>query len=155
MLKARRRAQQTSMSPAESARPAWPWSLGLMVLIALTWELVTRAGLISARVLPSFSATVDAFIQLLTLEFFYSNVASTLKNIGVGLALAILIGFVGAVPLAMWEFLRRSLYPVVVGLDVIPKVTLVPLFVIAFGFGEASKSSSSRRRPSSPSFLQP
>lgn len=118
---------------------AWPWSLALLGALVAVWELVTRAGAISPRVLPSFSDTAAAFVDLLTMPFFYENVASTLKVIFFGLAIAIAAGAFAAVLLAVSGFLRRAFYPLVVTLDVIPKVTLVPLFVIVFGFGETSK----------------
>ncbi|MGY1706740.1 ABC transporter permease [Geodermatophilus sp. SYSU D00697] len=114
-------------------------SVVLLVAVLATWEAVCRLGWISARTLPPPSEVAVALADLLTQRFFYENVLSTLRVIAVGFLLATAIGFLTALPLALSEFARRAVYPLVVALDVIPKVTLIPLFIIAFGFGTTSK----------------
>jgi len=55
-----------------------------------------------------------------------------------GLAAGCGIGFLCGIVLGETEFLRRLLYPYIIASQVIPKLALVPLFIVWFGFGMTS-----------------
>jgi NitT/TauT family transport system permease protein len=48
-----------------------------------------------------------------------------------------------SIPLALWiaysRFMENAIYPVIVFLQIIPKIAVAPLFIIWFGFGFAPK----------------
>jgi NitT/TauT family transport system permease protein len=56
-----------------------------------------------------------------------------------GFALAILVGVPLALMVAFSPFLRRTLYPEAVTLEMVPKIALAPVFVTAFGFSIGPK----------------
>jgi NitT/TauT family transport system permease protein len=56
-----------------------------------------------------------------------------------GFAFALLFGVGLAALLGRLPWLERALMPFVVALQVVPKVALVPLFILWFGFGPGSK----------------
>ena len=63
----------------------------------------------------------------------------TTQEMLAGYALAIVV----SIPLAMWiawsRFMEQSVYPVIVFLQIIPKIAVAPLFIIWFGFGFTPK----------------
>ena len=63
----------------------------------------------------------------------------TTQEILAGYALAVVV----SIPLALWiaysRFMEQAVYPVIVFLQIIPKIAIAPLFIIWFGFGFTPK----------------
>jgi NitT/TauT family transport system permease protein len=63
----------------------------------------------------------------------------TTREIIAGYALAVVV----SVPLALWiaysRFMEDTIYPVIVFLQIVPKIAVAPLFIIWFGFGFTPK----------------
>ena len=63
----------------------------------------------------------------------------TTREIVVGYVLAVVV----SVPLALWiaysRFMENAVYPVIVFLQIVPKIAVAPLFIIWFGFGFTPK----------------
>jgi NitT/TauT family transport system permease protein len=70
---------------------------------------------------------------------FWHHVAVTLEATFVGFAIALFFGLLMGIILGRILWLERALRPVIVASQVVPKVALVPLFIIWFGFGVTSK----------------
>ncbi len=107
--------------------------------LLLVWELLIRAGLGDRRFIPAPSDIAVRFWQLTLSGELAMHTAATLWRV--------LAGFViGAVPavaigllMAMFRPVRIFFDPLVAALMPIPKVALMPLLLLAFGFGDASK----------------
>ncbi|MFN7635201.1 MAG: ABC transporter permease, partial [Acetobacteraceae bacterium] len=63
------------------------------------------------------------------------HVAVTAGQAAAGFALAVLIGMALAVVFTWFAALRRALMPLLVTLNLVPKVALAPLFIVWFGYG--------------------
>ena len=59
---------------------------------------------------------------------------TTTEIIG-GYILAVLISIPLAMAIAYSRFMEEAIYPVIVFLQIIPKIAIAPLFIIWFGFG--------------------
>jgi ABC-type nitrate/sulfonate/bicarbonate transport system permease component len=107
--------------------------------LLLVWELLVRAGFGDRRFIPPPSDIAVRFWQLTLNGELAMHTAATLWRV--------LAGFViGAVPavaigllMAMFRPVRIFFDPLVAALMPIPKVALMPLLLLAFGFGDASK----------------
>jgi ABC-type nitrate/sulfonate/bicarbonate transport system permease component len=107
--------------------------------LLLVWELLIRAGIGDRRFIPAPSDIAVRFWQLTLNGELAMHTAATLWRV--------LAGFViGAVPavaigllMAMFRPVRIFFDPLVAALMPIPKVALMPLLLLAFGFGDASK----------------
>jgi ABC-type nitrate/sulfonate/bicarbonate transport system permease component len=107
--------------------------------LLLVWELLIRAGLGDRRFIPAPSDIAVRFWQLTLNGELAMHTSATLWRV--------LAGFViGAVPavaigllMAMFRPVRIFFDPLVAALMPIPKVALMPLLLLAFGFGDASK----------------
>jgi NitT/TauT family transport system permease protein len=69
----------------------------------------------------------------------YRHIWVTLFETVAGFAIAVVIGITFGGFLGKIRWLERTLNPLIVGLQVMPKVALIPLFIVWFGFGMTSK----------------
>lgn len=111
------------------------FALVLLLVLLLAWELAVSAFRFSPLVLPAPSGIGAALWRGLATGYLWPHMAQTLLELGLGLALGVLLGFAGGVLLGESAALRRVLMPYVVTSQVIPKLALVPLFIVWFGFG--------------------
>src|SRR6185436_17583624 len=63
----------------------------------------------------------------------------TTQEIIAGYLLAVVVSIPLALTVAYSRFIETAIYPVVVFLQIIPKIAIAPLFIIWFGFGFAPK----------------
>jgi NitT/TauT family transport system permease protein len=63
----------------------------------------------------------------------------TLQEIIAGYLLAVVVSVPMALAVARSPFIERAIYPVIVFLQIIPKIAIAPLFIIWFGFGFTPK----------------
>ena len=68
-------------------------------------------------------------------DFLVENMMTTLVTIGWGFLLGGLLGFIAGVLVNYFDRVRRAVYPILVGLYVIPKAVFIPLFVLWWGVG--------------------
>lgn len=117
-------------------------SLGILLLLLVAWEAVVRTGLVSDRVLPTLSSVAAGFPDVLTSDTsnFSHHLWVTGQEVLIGFGIAVVAGLLLGALLATWEAGRRILFPVLVVAEVIPKVALVPLLIVALGYGITSKA---------------
>ena len=124
-----------STSPAKiAARLAVPF---IYLVLLGVWELGTRLFSIPAWLLPAPSAVMIAAIDWA--PDLAINTLVTLRETVVGFALAFLLSLPLAVLIAFQPLARRLVYPLLLGLQSVPKVALAPLVTLWFGVGEAPK----------------
>ena len=107
-------------------------------LIALA-EIGTRTGFISSLTLPRPSAVLDTFVQLIQTGLLWKHLLPSLERLFVGAFLGITAGISLGVVIGLFSYARAGLVPLVAALFPIPKIALLPLFVIWFGIDEMSK----------------
>ena len=109
--------------------------IGLLVV----WELLLRAGIGDRRFIPAPSDIAERFFLLLRSGELEWHVLVTLYRVFagflVGSAPAVAIGLL----MAMFKPVRIFVDPLIAALFPIPKIALMPLLLLAFGFGDASK----------------
>ena len=119
-------------------RIGFPYSSAVLVLLCLVWEGVTRGGLVSPIVLPQPPAVV---IDLIThWHLFLTQSGMTLIEILSGFASSILIAIPLAVMLSTFRPLERMFYPIIVGSQTVPVVSIAPILLAWFGFGLLPKT---------------
>jgi NitT/TauT family transport system permease protein len=138
-------ASATLPAPTRSARgaaiAAWLRKrLGALVIFAMLfvlWEFAVHVFGIKEYLLPPPSKVWTEFLK--RHELVMAGAWVTTQEMLAGYALAIVV----SIPLAMWiawsRFMEQSVYPVIVFLQIIPKIAVAPLFIIWFGFGFTPK----------------
>lgn len=115
-----------------AAAPATVFALTIVM-----WELLVRLLGIEPFLLPTPSAIVDRIFS--DPSMFLTNSFYTAQEVLLGFGLAIVVGVALGIILESWPLLARSVYPLIVSAQTIPKVAIAPLFVIWFGFGMTPK----------------
>ncbi|GAA0899184.1 ABC transporter permease [Pseudonocardia zijingensis] len=126
----------------QNPRMKWlPWvsTPVVLLLVLLAWQLSISVFGVSEFTLPTPAAVAGSLGGLLTDATTWSHLLITLAEVTVGFLVALLTGVVVGVVLGRAQWLERALRPVLVAVQVVPKVAFIPLFVIWFGFGVTSK----------------
>jgi NitT/TauT family transport system permease protein len=110
----------------------------LLAGLVLAWEALARVLRVSSLVLPPPSLVLDALWNGLASGYLWPHLRATATELLVGFAAGCAVGFAAGVLLAESAPLRRLLMPYVVVSQVVPKLALMPLFIVWFGFGMTS-----------------
>lgn len=112
-------------------------SVALLLGLLGLWELGSRASGVSALVLPAPSAIGRSLWNGLASGYLWPHLRATSIELVLGLLLGCLAGFGSGILMAESPLLDRLLKPYIVVSQVIPKLALMPLFIVWFGFGLA------------------
>ena len=114
-------------------------SVGGFVVILLIWEAASRLGLVSPLFLPPPSKLWATFLDLLGNGQLWLNLSASLKRILIGWVLGASAGIAIGLLLGISAIARSIVSPVVSAIFPIPKIALLPLFILWLGIGETSK----------------
>jgi ABC-type nitrate/sulfonate/bicarbonate transport system permease component len=110
----------------------------VLVLLAL-WQAGAAVGLISTLFLPPPAAIARALWQLALSGELWRHLSASLARLAVGWLIGTLFGIGTGLAIGLWSAMRSPGMVVVAALFPIPKIALVPLFIVWFGIGEGSK----------------
>ncbi|MHC1560030.1 ABC transporter permease [Actinomycetospora sp. C-140] len=118
-----------------------PWVSApvLLVLLVVVWSLAVSLFGISEFVLPPPSAVGASLGELLVDPETWGHVQVTVSEVLTGFVIALVLGVLGGWVLGRVAWLEVAMRPALVAFQVVPKVALIPIFVIWFGFGLTSK----------------
>jgi NitT/TauT family transport system permease protein len=117
----------------------WITTPAILAAFLLVWHLYVTWFNVSKFILPPPLAVAESFVELITSASTLYHTWITLYETLVGFALATVIGVgLGAI-LGKTPWLEQALNPFIVATQVVPKVALVPLFILWFGFGPEAK----------------
>jgi sulfonate transport system permease protein len=118
-------------------KAALSWALPLLLLMA--WEVASRAGLLSPRLLPAPSAVAAAAWLALLDGSLLENTLVSLGRALKGLAIGGAIGFALGILNGLWRPAEVVLDSSVQMLRNIPHLAIIPLVILWFGIAEESK----------------
>lgn len=103
------------------------------------WEAAVRTNLLDWRFFPAPSAIVGTFSTLVASGELAVHVAASLKRVLLGFVVGAVPGLVLGLAMGMSRWVRAMLNPLVAATYPIPKSAIVPLLLLIFGLGDASK----------------
>ena len=109
--------------------------IGLLIL----WEILIQAGIGDRRFVPAPSDIAERFWQLTVSGELAAHTGATLWRVAVGYVIGCVPAIAIGLCMAMSRSVRIIVDPLIAALFPIPKVALMPLLLLAFGFGDASK----------------
>ena len=112
---------------------------GIVAAVLIAWQAIAASGLLYRDVVPSLPALARALLQLAVDPVFYSNLAVTLGEAALALAIGGLSGFAVGLLLGASRFLATAYEPFVYYLGPTPKIIFFPVMIMWFGVGAGSK----------------
>jgi len=117
----------------------WITTPALLLVIVLGWHFYVKIGGVSPFILPAPGAVFSAWVDMLWSPRAWAHTGWTVYATLYGFLWALVVGVGLGVLIGRVRWLEATLNPFIVATQVIPKVALVPLFVVWFGFGVTSK----------------
>jgi len=113
--------------------------IAVFVTLLLLAEWGTRTGWITNLTLPRPSDVVRTLYELAASGLLWTHLSLSLGRLAVGASLGAGAGVLVGLAIGLSSMMRAGLVPLVAALFPIPKIALLPLFVIWFGIDEMSK----------------
>ena len=115
--------------------------VGLITFIVLIIgiELGTRSGFISNLTVPRPSDVFATFVELWNSGLLWKHLLPSVSRLVIGASIGASFGIGVGVMIGLFSLVRAGLVPLVAAIFPIPKIALLPLFVIWFGIDEMSK----------------
>lgn len=126
---------------AASFQPSFKPLIGIASffgIIALL-EIGARTGIIGPLMFPAPSLIGAAFSDLFSSGLLAKHLGASLRRLAVGWTLGVSTGILAGLAIGTWTGPRSIGVPWVAAISAIPKIALLPLFIIWFGIGEGSK----------------
>jgi ABC-type nitrate/sulfonate/bicarbonate transport system permease component len=111
----------------------------VFVALILLWQLGSVTGVISDVALPAPSQVLAAFVDLVQTGMLWKHLGASLYRLAIGWTLGTLFGIAVGLSIGLFSLARAGLIRLVSALFPIPKIALLPFFVVWFGTGEGSK----------------
>jgi NitT/TauT family transport system permease protein len=108
-------------------------SAALIIGFFVAWEVICRVFNVSSIVLPKPSEILTTLVA--RMPAIWPHAAQTLYETLVGFGLGVAIGVVIGVVVGSSKLAYDVAYPLLIGFSSIPKIAVVPIFVLWFGAG--------------------
>ena len=126
------------------------WQLGLLVLLFVFWDAMTRPGFIPPFMFDNdrqaaffFGQPVEIFYRIwvwfVTDADIYRHLAVTLAETAMAFAIGAGTGLAGGLWLALSPMASALLEPYIKAFNSMPRIVLAPIFSVWFGLGMGSK----------------
>jgi len=109
------------------------WAAGLILLFFVGWELFCLISGMSDLILPRPSQVFATLFQ--RFPILWPHILQTLATTMLGFALGVALGVVLGAIIGVSRTAYDTAYPLLIGFSSIPKVAVVPIFVLWFGAG--------------------
>ncbi len=121
--------------------PRERWTAGASTLLALVafWQFGTWAGFIPTLFLPSPLSIAETLWRLIVTGVLWRHLSASIARLLIGWFAGTIFGMATGIAAGLWTVTRSPVMAVVAALFPIPKIALIPLFIIWFGIGEGSK----------------
>ncbi len=142
-----RSAAPSAPTPAPTRRRRFPsfrntWSglwrpLALVAVLVAAWWAVTSSELVAPYILPSPGDTWSTMVD--NASYLAGHTWVTTYETIAGFLIASVIGVAIAVVMIYSSSIEKTMYPLILFAQVIPKIAIAPLFVVWLGFGASPK----------------
>ena len=112
-------------------------ALLLASAIILFWQIYVKVSGITEFVLPAPTAIAERLI--VDFPLLISHAVITFSEVIAGFGSAVMIGLPMALIIFYSPIFERSIYPILIALQTVPKIVLAPLLVLYLGYGWAPK----------------
>jgi NitT/TauT family transport system permease protein len=112
----------------------------VIVVFFIIWELAARLGVIDTQFIPAFSTVMRDVFTLARSGALFVHILASLRRLFLGVSLAVAVALPMGFLLAGWTpRLADFLNPLFTNFSMANPFTLIPVFMLLLGMGEASK----------------
>ena len=126
------------MTNWQKSYPNWVSIVSILCLLAI-WELICQSGVVSSLFLPAPTAILSALLQMIADGEIGVSLAASLYRILAGFFIGSLVGLAVGLVTGTSALMDKIGTPIVNAIYPIPKIALLPLFILWLGIGELSK----------------
>ena len=126
------------MTSWQKSYPNWVSIVSILCLLAI-WELICQSGVVSSLFLPAPTAIISALLQMIADGEIGVSLAASLYRILAGFFIGSLVGLAVGLVTGTSALMDKIATPIVNAIYPIPKIALLPLFILWLGIGELSK----------------
>jgi hypothetical protein len=133
--------EQGTWRPSDTTLERMLSVLSPVVLVSI-WEVLARVGVVDTRFFPAPSNIFAVLWQMLWPSPQYSggelwtHLSISLERIAIGSVIGVVPGVIVGLAIGMFRPVRAIVQPLVDGTFPIPKIAVLPLFIMIFGIGE-------------------
>jgi NitT/TauT family transport system permease protein len=109
------------------------------VIFVLFWNYSVQIFHVPAYLIPTPMSVLEALWTGLVAGTLWPHIVATSTAMVLGYIAGCSVGLVVAAAISEFKLLRTAIYPLIIGLQSMPKVALAPVLVVWFGFDLASK----------------
>jgi NitT/TauT family transport system permease protein len=109
------------------------------IALLVIWEIATRTGVLDARFFPAPSQIFDTLAELIRNGTLWRNTWASLQRLFWGALLGGIPALLLGIAMGLYRPLRAIVDPLVSATYPVPKSAIMPLILLIFGLGEASK----------------
>ena len=109
------------------------------LLLLVLWELAVRVGLADARFFPPPSRIFSTLVTLTQSGELWKNTWASLQRLFWGALIGGIPALLLGISMGIYRPLRAAIEPLVAATYPVPKSAILPLILLIFGLGEASK----------------
>ncbi len=114
-------------------------SVASPLVLLLFWQAGAELGWIDTRFFPAPSAIFVAAWDMLLSGELWKHLSISLERIVIGFCLGAIPGVIIGLAMGLFSPIRAVIQPLVDATFPIPKIAVLPLFIMVFGLGEQSK----------------
>jgi NitT/TauT family transport system permease protein len=114
-------------------------AVGSPIALLVIWEVLVWAKAVDARFVPAPSTIFVAGWEMIRSGELWEHVGASLVRLVAGFFVGVVPGIALGLLMGLNRYVRAALDPLVAATYPIPKIAILPLLMLAFGIGEASK----------------
>lgn len=122
-----------------ASRFKFPTGILSPIGLLLLWEIAARYGWIEVRFFPAPSTIIMTAVEMAGARLFWTDLGISLQRIAIGFLLGATPGLLLGLAMGLFAPARTVFKPLVAAIYPLPKIALMPLILLIFGLGEASK----------------
>ena len=117
----------------------WSIRVGFVILWLGSWQYVSAEKLLNPVFIGEPSGIWRSFVGMLGGSVVTTDLRITLFESIIGFLASMIVGIFVAYSFVRFPVLERAFRPIVTAVNSVPRIALIPIFIIWFGFGPMSK----------------
>jgi NitT/TauT family transport system permease protein len=110
-----------------------------MVAFLALWEIASQTEIVDPVLVPAPTDIVSALRRLGNTYFFWEAAWVTAQEALLGFIFGVAAAYLLGTAIGLFPAVRRAIFPLVVAVEIVPRIALAPVFLSWFGLGIASK----------------